>query len=292
MGSSLKPVLKGCRILIVGCGDIGIPLARQLVDLGAAVWGLRRQPAALPDYIQPLAADVTCPETLQVIQSLDVDYVVTTLTPAGFSEQGYRSIFEQGIEHLLTALQGQDRLRRILHVSSTSVYHQSEGEWVDEASPTQPSSFSGKSLLVAEEKLSASVIPTTVIRFAGIYGPGRRRLIEQVRAGEGCPQAPVLYTNRIHRDDCVGVLLHLLTLDVQQQRLEPLYIGVDSEPVAMWEVKHWLARELGVELDDAVTSGNRRSSKRCSNARLLASGYHLLYPGFRDGYRALLREIP
>lgn len=284
--------MQGTRILIVGCGDIGIPLARLLVDQGASVWGLRRQPEVLPDFIHPLAADVTQPQSLAVLDDQAFDYVVTTLTPAGFSEAGYRTIFESGIDNLLARLQQQPTVKRILHVSSTSVYHQSEGEWVDENSPTEPSGFSGKSLLAAEARLAASSIPATVIRFAGIYGPGRKRLIEQVRSGQGCPKQPVLYTNRIHRDDCVGVLAHLLALDHNSKPPEPLYIGVDSNPVPMWEVKHWLAEQLGVELDDeAVTvSRMRRSSKRCSNERLLASGYELLYPGFRDGYLDLINQ--
>lgn len=277
-------------MLIVGCGDIGIPLAAALAGLGAEVWGLRRRVARLPAFIHPLAADVTDPRSLSVLADLEFDYVVLTLTPAAFSPRGYAAVFEQGVAHLLEALGEQKRLRRLLHVSSTSVYHQRHGEWVDEHSPTQPDTFSGRSLLRAEQLLASAAAPLTVVRFAGIYGPGRRRLIEQVRSGQGCPQLPVLYTNRIHRDDCVGFLLHLLRRDDAGDGCEALYLGVDSEPASMWDVKYWLAQQLGVELNpETAATPNRRSSKRCSNQRMLNSGYQLLYPDFRRGYHSVLK---
>lgn len=280
------------RILIVGCGDIGIPLGCQLVDEGAEVWGLRRNPGPLPGAIHAIAADVTDPASLVSLARLEFDYAVITLTPAGFTEQGYRSVFVDGMRQLLAVLAKQPRLRRVLHVSSTSVYHQHAGEWVDETSATAPTSFSGKALLEGEQLLVEAPLASTVVRFAGIYGPGRRRLIEQVLRGEGCPQEPPLYTNRIHRDDCVGVLKHLLQRDFSGEDCEPLYIGVDSEPVALWEVKQWLAALLGVSLSDTAAAAPgktlRRNSKRCSNRRLLASGYRLQYPDFRAGYRSML----
>lgn len=279
--------LRDSKVLVIGCGDIGVPLARELVEDGAVVWGLRRHPAALPAFIHPLAADVTDAESLSVLTDLEFDYVVTTLTPAGFSEQGYRSVFVEGVGKVLAALEKQSSLRRLVHVSSTSVYHQCDGEWVDEDSPTEPTGFSGRALLASEAAVAAAPWPGTVVRFAGIYGPGRRRLIEQVLAGEGCPREPVLYTNRIHRDDCVGVLRHILHRDSMGESGEPVYIGVDSEPVPMWDVKQWLAGQLQVELVREVAP-QRRASKRCSNRRLLASGYPLRFADFRAGYRSVL----
>lgn len=282
--------MNGSRVLIVGCGDIGIPLARQLVDRGAAVWGLRRNPDVLPDFIQPVAGDVTRPATLAALAQLNLDYVVVTLTPAGRSEAGYRAVFVDGLRNVLAALGPRSGLRRLVHVSSTSVYHQHAGEWVDEASPTQPETFAGVQLLAGEQLLRASGVPATVVRFAGIYGPGRRRLLDQVRAGVGCPQQPAVYTNRIHRDDCVGVLLHLLQLDWRGTPPAALYVGVDCQPVPMWEVRQWLAARLGVTLTapPAEDASARRGNKRCSNARLLAAGYQFRYPDFRAGYAALL----
>lgn len=284
-----KAVLKGSKCLIVGCGDIGIALAAVLDAEGCKVWGLRRHAELLPATIIPLSADVTDAASLAPLRALAFDFVVVTLTPGGFNDDAYARVYVDGMRNLLDALNG-DSLQRLLFVSSTSVYHQSDGSWVDEDSPAAAESFSGHRLLEAESLLAPSGLPATVIRFAGIYGPGRNRLIEQVKNGQGCPQSPVLYTNRIHRDDCVGFLAHLLRLQRQGQVVAPCYIGVDNEPVTMWELKQWLASQLGVrQLTEEVPS--RRNSKRCSNRRLLDSGYQLRYPGFRQGYGELLRQL-
>lgn len=282
--------LKGSRCLIVGCGDIGIALAQLLLSEGCDVWGLRRDVSQLPDSIHTVSADVTDPASLGVLRNEAFDYVLVTLTPGDFTDEAYARVYVEGLGNLLAVLDRQS-LRRLLYVSSTSVYHQADGSWVDELSPAAAQSFSGRRLLEAEALLAASELPSTVIRFAGIYGPGRNRLIEQVRQGQGCPEQPVLFTNRIHRDDCVGFLAHLLRLQWQGQDLQSCYIGVDSEPVAMWELKQWLARQLGLDPTELVAEAiGRRSSKRCSNQRMLDSGYRLLYPGYRQGYGALLQQ--
>jgi nucleoside-diphosphate-sugar epimerase len=280
----------GSKCLIVGCGDIGIALAEILEAEDCEVWGLRRDCAALPDSIHSIVADVTRIDTLEPLRSISFDLVLVTLTPGAFNDSAYQEVYVEGLRNLLAVL-NPEKLQRVFYVSSTSVYHQCDGGWVDEDSLVRPSNFSGRRLLEAEALLTSSGLATTVIRFAGIYGPGRNRLIEQVSNGQGCSESPPLYTNRIHRDDCVGFLAHLLRLQWQGQALQTCYIGVDNEPVTMWELKQWLAQQLGISpgqlLQESMT---RRNSKRCSNRRMLASGYRLLYQGYRQGYGALLHE--
>jgi hypothetical protein len=104
----------------------------------------------------------------------------------------------------------------------------------------------------------------------------------------------VRYTNRIHRDDCAGILQFLVGRRLRGEFLAPLYLGVDSEPAPMWEVRHWIAAELGVALDDAAgdaQGGRAPGSKRCSNRRLLEAGYAFRYPDFRAGYAPLIAAL-
>jgi nucleoside-diphosphate-sugar epimerase len=283
--------LKDKKVLIVGCGDIGIALGLKLIAAGNEVWGLLRS-KKLPLPLNTIRADVTQVNSLYPIESLSLDYVVVTLTPGEFNDEAYQRIFVRGLSNLLEALQSQPTIKRLFFVSSTSVYHQNDSAWVDEESAVAPTSFSGKRLLEAEQLLASSSLNYTVIRFAGIYGPGRRRLIDQVKAKQGCSQFPELYTNRIHRDDCVGFLAHLLSLDSEGKILDPCYLGVDSEPVTMWQLKRWLAQQVDIVPDDLEqTAITRRSSKRCSNRRLLATGYVLQYDSYRLGYGAVLNTI-
>jgi nucleoside-diphosphate-sugar epimerase len=279
------------NILLIGCGDIGVNLGLKLAANGDRVWGLRRS-SMLPSPLKTLNADVTDPDSLQCLSISDWDYVVLTLTPAAMNDEGYRSVFVDGLKNVLAELKSVTSIKHIFWVSSTSVYHQTDGQWVDEKSSTEPGSFSGQRLLQAEQLLAASRFAYSAIRFAGIYGPGRRRLIERVIAGQGCAKSPSIYTNRIHRDDCVGFLSHLINLHQQGENLDHCYIGVDSDPVSMWELKRWLAQQLGIAPDSliAVEQARRSSNKRCHNQGMLDSGYQLLYPSYRQGYLELLAE--
>jgi nucleoside-diphosphate-sugar epimerase len=177
---------------------------------------------------------------------------------------------------------------RFFYASSTGVYAQSHGEWVDEDSPTEPTGFSGLRVLEGERLALEGVPGAVVVRFGGIYGPGRTRLVDTVRRGATCVESPPLYTNRIHRDDCAGVLRHLLSLE----RAASAYVAVDHAPAPQCEVMDWLAARLGVPAPRRVRGqapeAGPGGSKRCRNARLLASGYAFLYPTYREGYAALL----
>jgi nucleoside-diphosphate-sugar epimerase len=280
------------QILIAGCGYVGTALGLRLAATGHVVWGLRRSAEGLPPGIRSVEADLTAPETLQKLPP-ELDAVFYTAAPNGSDEAAYRAIYVDGLCYLLEALvrQGQSP-QRVFFTSSTAVYAQSTGEWVDETSPTEPKHFSGRRVLEGEKLLLSGPFPATVMRFGGIYGPGRTSLIERVRQGLAtCRDGPPLYTNRIHRDDCAGALHHLLSLP----RPESVYIGVDHEPAEHCDVLRWLATQLGalppgVKASPATDTRRHRTNKRCRNAKLVASGYVFRYPTFRDGYAALLAE--
>jgi len=280
------------NVLIAGCGYVGTALGTRLASEGHVVWGLRRRTDALPPSIRPLVADLTVPETLQALPP-GLDVVFYTASADAPDDEAYRAAYVEGLHNLLRALDHQRQvLRRVFFTSSTGVYAQASGAWVDETSPTEPAEFSGIRVFEGERLLLGSPFPATVLRLGGIYGPGRTRLIDRVRRGLAvCPEGPSLYTNRIHRDDCAGALHHLMKVDQPDQ----VYIGVDHEPAEQCEVLHWLAARLGVSppgVEPPSGSEGRRhqSNKRCSNAKLIASGYTFRYPSFRDGYSALLAQ--
>ncbi len=280
------------RVLIAGCGYTGAALGLRLAGEGHIVWGLRRRAEGLPPGILPLGADLTDPRSLKSLPP-GLDSVFYTAGADGSGEEAYRAAYLTGPALLLEALEAQgQRPGRLVFTSSTAVYAQSSGEWVDETSPAAPADFRGALLLEGERLLLGGPFPATVVRLAGIYGPGRTRLIGRVRRGEAvCPEGPPIYTNRIHRDDAAGALRHLMALE----RPEALYLGADHEPAERCEVLRWLAGKLGAPPPrQAPLSGAEpsrpRSNKRCSNARLLASGYRFRYPSYREGYGAILEE--
>lgn len=278
------------QMLIAGCGYVGTALGVRLAAAGHEVWGLRRSAIGLPAEIRYLAADLTDPQTLRDLPP-GLEWVFYTAAADGADEEAYRAVYVDALRHLLQALQRQGQApRRVFYTSSTAVYAQADGEWVDETSPTAPTHFTGKCLLEGERLLLEGPFPATVLRLGGIYGPGRTSLIERIRQGRAfCSAGPPRYTNRIHRDDCAGALHHLMTL------AEPdgLYIGVDHEPADQCDVLRWLAAQVGApppRLEAGADAGRRRqhTNKRCRNAKLVASGYSFQYPTFREGYTALL----
>jgi nucleoside-diphosphate-sugar epimerase len=279
------------RVLIAGCGDIGTALGVELAALGHDVWGIRRTPANLPSALHALQGDLTRPATLRGLPR-QIDVAVYTAAPDASTDDAYRATYVQGLRGLLQVLESASSPpRRTVFASSTAVYGQTDGSWVDEASPTEPRGFRGRRLLEAEQLLAASRIPATVLRLGGLYGPGRIRLIDRLRRGEAaCVAGPPLFGNRIHRDDAVGALRHTVELAAPA----PLYLGVDHEPADECEVLRWLAPQLGLPAPHIVSAAGEShpSNKRCRNDRLVASGYSFHYPTFREGYAGVLRAMP
>ena len=275
-------------VLVLGAGYVGEALLQRLAGVGCPSYALKRSFSQPPSGARAIAADLTDPEALGKLPR-DVRFIVYLLSPDASTDDAYRAAYLTGLERLLASdAVKSSPLERILFASSTAVYAQSDGSLVDEDSPTEPAAFSGQRLLEAEACVRASGVPSVVVRFAGIYGPGRQRLLTSVRDGSATVGPEPQITNRIHRDDCAGFLLHLLQLD----NPEPLYIGVDDEPSELRVVLEWLAETLGApppRTSDAGSGRERGGNKRCSNRRLRASGYRLSYPSFRDGYGALIR---
>jgi nucleoside-diphosphate-sugar epimerase len=279
------------RILIAGCGDVGTALGLALAADGDEVVGLRRHPEGLPAPILGVAGDLVTGDGVADAAE-GVNALVYAAAADRFSDDAYRRTYVDGLANVLAALRAaRAPLEHVLFTSSTAVYAQSDGGWVDETSPTEPQGFSGRTLLEAEELLARSGIPATVLRLAGIYGPGRTRLIEEVRSGavtvdDGAP----VFANRIHVADCAGAIRHLLRLPSSSG----IWLGVDHDPCERGVVLDWLADRMGAPRPRRVTGAvrERGGNKRCSNAKLVRSGYVFRHPSFRDGYGELVSPAP
>lgn len=276
-------------LLIAGCGDIGSRLALQMLAQGWTVHGMRRDISRLPAGVLAVAADLHGDQCPPSWPTGELDYLVYCLAASEGSEAGYRAAYVDGLRHVLDWLaQHGQRPRRVLFVSSTSVYGQCAGEWLDETSATEPTGYSGRIMLEAEQLLLGSGLPASVVRLTGIYGPGRQWLLNQVRQGYRVVSEPPLYGNRIHADDAAGLLAFLLLADARGVALDTCYIGVDDAPVALHEVVAWLRETLAVSGWSAESTVRRAGSKRCRNARARALGWAPQYPSYREGYGALL----
>lgn len=277
------------RVLIAGCGDIGSRLALQLLPHGWTVYGLRRSTGQLPSGVIGVTGDLFDARLPEQWPDGQIDYLVYCATPSERNEAGYRAAYVDGLRHVLDwARQRGQRPKRLLFVSSSSVYGQQQGEWIDETSPTEASGFSGQIMLQAEQVALHSGFPASVVRLTGIYGPGRSDLMNRVRQGYSVAVDPPLYGNRIHADDAAGLLAFLLQADARSVPLEDCYIGVDDAPDPLAEVVEWMRQRLSVTEWSEESSIRRAGSKRCGNARAKALGWTPRYPSYREGYEAML----
>ena len=279
---------KQLKILLAGCGDIGQRLGENLA-LQHECFGLRRDIKKISGPIIPLQANLTDRPQILSILNQEFDVIVATLTPDEFTELGYRRAYIDTASSLAEVLKITPKMPRlVIWVSSTGVCGENH-KWVDEDSPTDPNTFSGNALLKAEQIISDLPCDTCVVRFSGIYGNKRTGILKSVLSGVGRPKFPLQWSNRIHFDDCVGTLKHLIERHASGFSLESIYIATDCEPVTQHELRKWISAQLKITLTEQPSGGPIR--RRLSNKRLLDSGYVFKFPTFREGYKSLIADI-
>lgn len=279
--------------LIVGCGYLGARVGRLLAARNDRVFGTTRSEArfgGLRDQgIAPVVADVLKPVAFENLPPVDrVFYCV------GFDRQAgvpMRAVYLDGLRNVLERLAG--RTGTLVYASSTGVYGQSDGQWVDEDSPTQPRHESGKVAVAAEEILRAYPGRTVVLRFSGLYGPGRIPRRENLSRGDAIPGDPEKYLNLIHIDDAANAAVAALGSD----RAGPLYLVSDDRPVKRTEYAALVARCLGVPEPTfsvpepgSPEAQREEGNKRVSNRRIKTEfNLVLRYPEIATGIPAALR---
>ena len=295
-GDGSSPEAPRCRTLIVGCGYVGEAVARRLRALGHDVFGLRRSdPDTLPPGLPyvPLQGDLTDPRSLETLEALDTpfDCVVHTASASGGDAETYRRVYFEGTGHLL------DRLRRhppraFVYTSSTGIYSQTDGSWVDEESPTEPGSESGVWLVRTEQRILEARLEWglagRIVRVAGIYGPGRGSLLRRVLSGQAHLEGSGdRWTNRIHREDLADAIVATLS----RGRPGEIYNVADLEPATQRAVLEWLSDRTGVPLapppvTPATTTRRRGDSNKrvCVDKLRRETGWNPSHPSFREGY--------
>lgn len=279
------------NILIAGCGDIGIRLAERLVEQNHRVVGIRRNP---PDHWHGewsfFQADLTQPNSFSSLP-LDFDEVVFMPTPGQRSMASYEAVYTTALDNLVNHFAKAMHPPHWFFVSSTSVYGQSNGEWVDEDAVAEAITPTGRLIRHTEIRLLTDLPETTVIRFSGIYGPGREFLLKSAHQTPEIAFNPPYYTNRIHQDDCAGVLAYLIDMRLKHEKLASHYLASDDCPAPLWEVVTWMTEQLGCRPPVAKPPSNQLDlNKRCNNGRLKALGYRFIYPDYRTGYLPIIQK--
>lgn len=276
------------NVFIAGCGYVGIRLAQLLIKRGHHVFALRRTPSAQTDQgIHWITGDICQPARIHNVAAIDVLILAAGLRRD--TEVRYQQLFSTGYPELIRRMQSTNPLKRVLMVSTTGVFSESNGGWVDENASVDHDSMPGRYYLQAEQRVLHCGTRGVIARLSGIYGPERVRLIREVNEGTALTYPPPPhYLNQIHADDAAGALAHLVELPEP----ESLYIVSDRAPSDRNEVICWLAGKMNqpapAQGANESRPARRAGNKRCASHRLAASGYTFLYPSYREGYTALL----
>ena len=217
----------------------------------------------------------------------------TVLFAVGFDRSSGHSIqqlYVEGLRNTLKALPSSPK--RFLYISSTGVYGQDAGEWVDESSPCEPTREGGKACLEAEHLLAEHPVGgnSIMLRLAGIYGPGRIPRRESLEQGEPISAPSEGYLNLIHVDDAVQIVL-----ECERQPAPQTFVVSDGCPVLRCDYFRELARLLGCpaptfkEPAEGLPAAIRATTnKRICNARMQELGVSLLHPSYREGLAAIV----
>ncbi|MFP8953791.1 SDR family oxidoreductase [Natrialbaceae archaeon A-arb3/5] len=292
------------NVAILGCGHVGLELGRQLEARGHDAIGVRRSDEGVRRIedtgFEAVRADVTDREGLAAVP--DVDAIVFAASSGGRGAEAAREVYVEGLRTAIETFgEREEPPDRLVYTSSTGVHGDHDGDWVDEATPIEPTT--PKTEVLAEaERLALELPPEygfegTVARYAGLYGPGRYRL-------ERYLEGPVTegYLNMVHRDDAAGSVGYLLEDDLARGEVVQV---VDDEPAEKWSFADWLADQCGLEhppkqtkaerlADEELSDATKRrilTSKRCSNEKLRGLGYEFAYPTFREGYREAIESF-
>ena len=285
------------KILIIGCGYVGMPLGELLARKGQHAFGLRRSVDAdgelEPRGITPIHADITSGLT-----HLDANFdaIINLVSSSKGGPDEYRRVYLEGTRNILNWLSKSGRPPRLyLYTSSTSVYAQADGSWANENSPAEPNSSTSQILRETEHELLSSdrPFPIFILRASGIYGPGRGHLFKQFLRGEATLREDGSHwINMIHVDDLAAAIAHF----IEHPSLTPgIYNATDNEPVTQRDFFHWLAQQLNRPMPPAAPADPARkrglTNKRVSNAKLRATGFQFIHPTFREGYTPELRLL-
>jgi nucleoside-diphosphate-sugar epimerase len=279
----------GPKILIAGCGYLGLTAARTFHIGGFNVHGLTRtsdpctKKGPLP--FPMIKADVTRRADLERINE-EFDTVLVCVSSRGGDAEAYRNLYLEGTRNLVEVL----KPRHCVFTSSTSVYGSSDDAWVTESTPAEPPVETAKVLREAEQVvLDAGGI---VARLGGIYGPGRsvhlRKFFEGSAAIEGDGSR---WLNQVHRDDAAGAIFLLRAWHAASG----IYNVVDDTPLRQREIYSWMADMFGRPLPASVPLPDQRkrgiASKRVSNAKLHGMGWRCRYPSFLTAITSIIPTL-
>lgn len=287
----------GKRLVIFGCGYVGSELAREATTRGLRVTALTRNEAKAVVLrsagVEAVVADLATDDWHGRIDGR-ADFAVNCVSSGGAGLAGYRRSYVDGMDSIARWAQARGKVGTMIYTSSTSVYPQDGGVRVDETAPTTAAPERGQILLEAEAKLTTATGACGrwfVLRLAGIYGPDRHGLLDQVRTGEIVGRGEHRL-NLIYRDDISAAIWR--ALGAPPSVADQIFNVADDGAARKADIAAWLATRLGLpapRFSGEPTTGRRAAApdRIVANDKIkTVLGWRPACPTFREGYEKLL----
>ncbi len=247
-----------------------------------------------------IQADVNILNSLNILKTHVFHYIIYATSPDSYTEDAYQLVYLHGLLNVVQLIKQYQQNPKVVFISSTSVYGHNTGEWVDEASTTLSSSFSGRIIQEAENLLLHHLPFANILRFGGIYGTNPSSLIKQIKDKTIRIHIHTKqYTNRIHIHDSANMIYTLLVQSDTSYSVntnDNIFLGVDCLPENKKQVIEWIAKKIQVQLPSTCyvqkeIKNKRSGNKRCSNKKILSLGFQFSYPTYQEGYLDLIQKV-
>lgn len=298
---------KGKRLLVLGCGYLGNVLVAEALGRGMRALAVSRNADTLAG-VAGLGAETFCGlvdgDAWHEAAGAEVDFVVNCVSSAGGGLAGYRQSYVGGNASLGVWARRFGFSGRAVYTSSVSVYGDAEGAWVCEDAAPPPANERG-SIVRESEDVFFRATPdalATVLRLAGLYGPGRHLMMDRLRFGESeLPGWGDYYLNLVRIEDVASAVWACLE---SESGVPGVFSVVDNEPSLKQSIADWLAKQAGSPAPrftgevDATGRASRRlgengrpANRRIANAAFKkAAGWYPRFPSFREGFGELMLE--
>ena len=274
------------RILQIGCGGLGSLIAQATLAQDHALTIVRRSRPPVSQGARVLYADVVAGEGLSALNGLEADILLYCLAPV--EGQSYQQTYVEGLRHVLAHV-SKTHLKHVFFISSTGIYGEQQGEWIDDETPAKPADAEGEVMLEAERLLDGLSCGHTALRVSGIYGPQRLYLLRLLQNQARWP-TKTHWTNRIHEQDIAAAVVHLYQYVAEAKPLPTHCILTDGVPAAQHEVLQWLAGQQQLPAPETPPL-LPQSGKRIRNRFLQQTGFTLQFADYRAGYASILSSL-
>lgn len=295
------------KVFIFGCGYLGIRLADTLINHGYEVGALTKNQTYAEILkakgIKEVIVDRLESDTWHSLVGSEYSKIINCVSSAGNGLSGYESSYHQGQASIIRWAKSHS-VKSFIYTSSTSVYPEDSGAWVEENSLEDEAIHSDAAQILRRaenliEKNQSHFGQYFILRLSGIYGPKRHYLLNQIQSSKVIAGSGDYFMNMIHVDDILSAILKLINSE------EPIASGIynlsDDTPTRKEDVVKWLAEQLNLSVPsfdkDLLSQRNasrktRTKNRRIANRKLKDSlGLALKYPSFKEGYSQIIKQL-